>query len=123
MNCVVAGRKVSDTSATKIASGAVNKTGADAIVWVLIPACAVAQIEQVWRAVAEFSSLSLCEWVACAIPITHISTIASTHTALTNTPRLEETRNMLCNDSILRWSPSGTQRSKNEPSVTLGKRA
>lgn len=66
MNWAVAGRKVSDTSATKIASGAVNKTGADAVVSVLIPAWAVAQIEQVWRAVAEFSSLSLslCEWVA-----------------------------------------------------------
>lgn len=38
MNWVAAGRKVSDTSATKIASGAVNKTGAEAIVSVLIPA-------------------------------------------------------------------------------------
>ena len=95
MNGVVAGRKGSGTSATKTASGAVNKTGAAAIVSVLIPAWAVAQIEQVWRAVAEFSSLSLCEWVACARPITHIRAIASTHAALTNTPRLEETLNML----------------------------
>jgi hypothetical protein len=38
MNWVVAGRKVGDTSATKIASGAMNKTGAEAVVWVLIPA-------------------------------------------------------------------------------------
>jgi hypothetical protein len=38
MNWVAAGRKVSDTSATKIASGAVNRTGADAVVAVLIPA-------------------------------------------------------------------------------------
>jgi L-asparaginase II len=38
MNCVVAGRKVGDTSAMKIASGTVNKTGAEAVVSVLIPA-------------------------------------------------------------------------------------
>jgi hypothetical protein len=38
MNWVAAGRNVSDTSATKIASGAVNRTGADAVVAVLIPA-------------------------------------------------------------------------------------
>jgi hypothetical protein len=54
----------------------------------------VAQIEQVWRAVAEFSSPSLCEWVAWAIPIAHTSATASTDTALTNPPRLEETLNI-----------------------------
>jgi hypothetical protein len=38
MNCVVAGRKVGETSATKIASGAAAKTGADVAVCVLTPA-------------------------------------------------------------------------------------
>ena len=38
MNWVVAGRKVGETSATKIAKGTVSRTGAEAIVAVLIPA-------------------------------------------------------------------------------------
>ena len=38
MNCVMAGRKMGETSATKIASGAAAKTGAAAAVWVLTPA-------------------------------------------------------------------------------------
>lgn len=38
MNWVVAGRKISETSATKIARGAAAKTGADAGVCVLTPA-------------------------------------------------------------------------------------
>lgn len=38
MNWVVAGRKIRETSETELASAAVAKTGADATVWVLIPA-------------------------------------------------------------------------------------
>jgi hypothetical protein len=46
MNCVVAGRKTRRTSSARVASIAVAKTGAAVIVCVLIPAWAVAQIEQ-----------------------------------------------------------------------------
>jgi hypothetical protein len=38
MNCVGMGRKVGETSATKIVRGAVSRTGAEAIITVLIPA-------------------------------------------------------------------------------------
>jgi hypothetical protein len=47
MNWVEAGRKIRETSTVEIASGAVTKTGAGATAWVLIPAWAVAQTEQV----------------------------------------------------------------------------
>jgi len=87
----VTGRKIGETSATRIARTAVAKTGAEAGVWVLSPAWAVAQIEQVWRDVAEFSE---CEWVACTVPITHTSATATMHTALTKTPRFADTLSM-----------------------------
>src|ERR1019366_7895567 len=64
INWVVAGRKIGEDSATRIARTAVTRTGAEAGVWVLIPALAVAQIEQVWRDAVEFSE---CEWVACTV--------------------------------------------------------
>src|SRR5271169_4224845 len=75
INWVVTERKIGDTSAAKLAKAVVAKIGADATVCVLIPACAVAQIEQVWWDVVEFSE---CEWVACTAPITHIRTTQST---------------------------------------------
>ena len=37
MNCVAAGRKMVEDSATEIASAAVAKTGVDSTVWVLSP--------------------------------------------------------------------------------------
>jgi len=45
---VEAGRNISEISATGVASAAEARTGADATDCVLIPAWAVAQIEQVW---------------------------------------------------------------------------
>jgi len=38
MNWVVMGRKIGETSETKLARAAVAKTGAEATVWVLSPA-------------------------------------------------------------------------------------
>ena len=87
MNWVVAGRKISETSATKIARGAAAKTGADAAVCVLTPAWAVAQTVQVWWDVAAPSG---CEWVAWTVPITHTRATQSTHTALNHPPRFDD---------------------------------
>lgn len=89
INCVVAGRKISETFGTVIAKGAAVETGAKAAVWVLTPACAVAQMVQVWWDVAESSG---CVCVACTVPITHTRTTESTHTALTNAPRFADIR-------------------------------
>jgi len=47
MKHVVAGRKMIESSALKLASAAVANIGVDAAVWVFSPACAVAQIEHV----------------------------------------------------------------------------
>jgi hypothetical protein len=88
MNWVGAGRKIKETSETRIAREAVARTGPDAAAWVFTPAWAVAQIEQVWWDAVEFSG---CEWVACIVPITHTRATQSTHTALTNTPRFAGT--------------------------------
>jgi hypothetical protein len=66
----------------------VPTTGAATAGAVLIPACAVAHIVQVWWDVAESSA---CEWTACTVPITHIRAIESMHTALTNPPRFADT--------------------------------
>jgi hypothetical protein len=90
MNCVVAGRKIAEVSEIEVARAAVARTGADAAAWVLTPAWAVAQIVQLWWEVVEFSE---CEWVACTVPMTHTRAMQSTHTALTNPPRLAETFN------------------------------
>jgi hypothetical protein len=87
MNCVMAGRKIAETSAIKIARGAAAKTGAAVAVWVLTPAWAVAQIVQVWWDVDESSG---CECVACTVPITLTRTTHSKHTALTNPPRFAD---------------------------------
>ncbi len=75
-------------TATKAVNVAVCKTGADETVCMLSPACAVAQIEQVWCDVVEFSE---CEWAACTVPITHMSATQNMHTALTNPPRFTNT--------------------------------
>jgi hypothetical protein len=79
----------------------------------------VAQIEQVWWDVVEFSG---CEWVACTVPITHTKAIESTHTALTNLPRFADTLSMLSHvaysdvlpfhDFTVRWSSMEMERSK-----------
>ncbi|SPE40521.1 hypothetical protein SBA7_140013 [Candidatus Sulfotelmatobacter sp. SbA7] len=83
MNWVVTGRKIGETSAAGLARAVVTRTGADATGAVLTPTWAVAQIEQAWWDVAEFSE---CEWVACTKPITHTKAIESTPTALRNPP-------------------------------------
>jgi hypothetical protein len=88
---VVTGRKIGETSAAGLARAVVTRTGADAAGAVFSPTWAVAQIEQAWWEVAEFSE---CEWVACTKPITHTKAIESTHTALTNTPRFAATLSM-----------------------------
>ena len=64
-----------------------TRTGADTAVWILSPAWAVAQIEQVWWEAVEFSA---CEWIACTTPIAHTRATQSKHTALTNTPRFAD---------------------------------
>ena len=111
INSVATGRKIGEISTTGIARTAVTKTGADGAGAVFSPACAVAQIEQVWRDVAEFSG---CEWAACTVPIAHIRTAESKHTALThplrfanifNMPsRYRRSRYVALDDSIVRWS-------------------
>lgn len=85
------GRQIAETSATGIARTAVNKIGADGAGAAFSPAWAVAQIEQVWRDVPEFSG---CEWAACTVPITHTRATESTHTALTHPPRFANIFNM-----------------------------
>ena len=92
MNWVVTGRKVGEIPAAGIARAAVARTGAEGAGVIFSPACAVAQMEQVWRDVAESSA---CEWTACTVPITHTRATQSTHTALTNAPRFADTFNML----------------------------
>lgn len=85
---MVAGRKITEASATKSVRAAVSKTGADAIVCVFTPACAVAQIVQVWWDEVEFSA---CPWVAWIVPIAQTRAMLSKHTVLTMPPRFAKT--------------------------------
>ncbi len=76
-----------ETSAGKIARPKVASTGADTTLWVLIPACAVAQMEQAWWGAVESSGW---EWVACTTPITPTRATQSRQTNLTHAPCLAE---------------------------------
>lgn len=91
INWVVTGRKIGESSGTTIARTEVAKTGADGAGVAFSPAWAVAQIEQLWREVAEFSGW---EWTAWTVPITHTRAAASRHTALTHPPRFAGTFSM-----------------------------
>jgi len=98
MKWAVSGRKIAEDSASGIASAAAIRMGAGATVSTLNPACAVAQIEQTWWEVVEFSG---CACAACATPIAHTSAIASRAKALTQTPRFADIPGMSlwCADS------------------------
>lgn len=81
MKKVAAGRKMPDDSNTGAASAAASITGAVVPVSTFIPACAVTQIEHVWRDVDEFSGWAC---TACTVPMAKTSAIESRHTTLTN---------------------------------------
>ncbi len=110
INWMATGRKIGETSGTTIARTAVAKTGAEGAGVIFSPVWAIAQIEQEWCDVDEFSSA--CEWTACTVPITHTRTAASMHTALTHPPRFANVLSMssavdspdavACYDSTLR---------------------
>jgi hypothetical protein len=83
MQCAVIVRKIGETSAMGVARVVALSTGAAATGAIVTPACAVAQIVQVWCETLESSAW---ECVICAVAKTPTSAIESTASALTNPP-------------------------------------